>query len=296
MQLCGANRLMGIPDGDLDGHAHVFEAGLPLAAVRRYAPSHDALLSDYVGLLDQHGLAGGLLVQPSFLGSDNTYLLAALHACRHESRNKSMRGVVTLEPDTAPEMLDRMSHAGVVGMRFNLYGKGAGFQFDIEPWRRLLREVSQRGWHIDLHCEGHVLTEVLPLLLSAAETVVVDHFGLPDPLDPLHCAGQKAILRAPAGRVFVKASGPYRVFRDDRSDSAAERCVEVFQRLYETLGPDQMLWGSDWPWTQFDGRHSYADCLAWLTRWSMGRASRPEFSPPKMAHVVRDGIRRMDRR
>jgi predicted TIM-barrel fold metal-dependent hydrolase len=46
--------------------------------VRRYAPSYDAPLGDYLGQLLAHGFSHGVLVQPSFLGTDNRYLLSAL--------------------------------------------------------------------------------------------------------------------------------------------------------------------------------------------------------------------------
>ena len=73
----------------VDGHAHVFLKDMPLAGTRRYAPSHDATPADYLGLLDAHRVTHGVLVQPSFLGTGNDYLLAALRA--HPQR---LRGVV----------------------------------------------------------------------------------------------------------------------------------------------------------------------------------------------------------
>src|SRR5438876_523740 len=62
----------------IDSHAHVFSRGLKLAATRRYAPDYDATLAEYLNHLGAHGLSHGVLVQPSFLGTDNSYLLPAL--------------------------------------------------------------------------------------------------------------------------------------------------------------------------------------------------------------------------
>ncbi|MCS0468087.1 hypothetical protein LV178_22070, partial [Burkholderia mallei] len=62
----------------IDAHAHVFETGLPLAGRRRYAPDYDAPLDAYLAQLDAHRVSHGVLVQPSFLGSDCRYLLRAL--------------------------------------------------------------------------------------------------------------------------------------------------------------------------------------------------------------------------
>lgn len=53
-------------------HAHVFARDLPLTSDRRYAPAYDATIDDYLGMLDRNGMSHGVLVQPSFLGTDNS--------------------------------------------------------------------------------------------------------------------------------------------------------------------------------------------------------------------------------
>lgn len=62
----------------VDAHAHVFARSLALTPDRRYAPQADALLEDYLAHLDTHGLHAGVLIQPSFLGTDNRYMLDAI--------------------------------------------------------------------------------------------------------------------------------------------------------------------------------------------------------------------------
>ncbi len=99
----------------IDAHAHVFERGLPLAAQRRYVPDYDAPLPAYFAQLDGCGVSHGVLVQPSFLGTDCSYLLAAL---RREPRR--LRGVAVIEPDCGFGTLAAMAEAGVVGIRLNL--------------------------------------------------------------------------------------------------------------------------------------------------------------------------------
>ncbi len=45
---------------------------------RRRAPcGYDATPEDYLGMLDANHIAHGVLIQPSFLGADNSYLVAA---------------------------------------------------------------------------------------------------------------------------------------------------------------------------------------------------------------------------
>ena len=73
----------------------------------------------------------------------------------------------------------------------------------------------------------------------------------------------------PKGQAFVKMSAPYRVFSNVSSDAAMRLCLPVLDSLLEDLGPEQLLWGTDWPWTQFEGRHTYPDNVSWLDLMSL---------------------------
>ena len=79
----------------VDTHAHVFVQGLALAATRRHSPEHDATTADYLALLDAHGCSHGVLVQPSFLGSDNSFLVRALRSVLETS---GLRTIGTSRP------------------------------------------------------------------------------------------------------------------------------------------------------------------------------------------------------
>jgi predicted TIM-barrel fold metal-dependent hydrolase len=124
----------------VDCHAHVFRVGLPLADVRRYAPDYNATPADYVKMLDANGMSHGVLIQPSFLGTDNTYLIDALR-----EYPKRLRGVAVVEPGVARDELVAMDKAGVVGIRLNLIGKPDP-AFDQDDWRALLRQVADLGF------------------------------------------------------------------------------------------------------------------------------------------------------
>ncbi|MEM8647743.1 MAG: amidohydrolase family protein [Pseudomonadota bacterium] len=268
MQLSGANKLMGGIVGDFDGHAHVFDTSLQMAEGRRYTPLADAPYLLYRNILQQIGLDGGLVVQPSFYGTNNMFLLNVLDTARRQA-DLIIRGVVVIDPETDAETIASLSRRGVVGMRLNLVG-WAYDEFELSRWVKLFDLVNQAGWHVELHLEGWRLGEFLPQLMAHCDQVVVDHFGLPDAADPVGCPGQAAILKAPLGRLMVKVSGPYRVFVNHDGTSAARRCWPIFNRLLERLGPDHLLWGSDWPWTRFEDMHSFQDTLDWRDIWLSG--------------------------
>lgn len=261
--------LMAGLEGRFDGHAHVFRADLPMTTPRRYTPDYDAELSNYAALLRANGLDGGLLVQPSFLGTDNSFLLAALDAAPSDL---TFRGVVMLDPGATIEEIHALTKTGITGLRLNLVDGGVQ-EFDIDLWDGLLRRIDADGWHVELHCEGALLPPLLKALLARCATVAIDHFGLPDPSAPLDCPGHRAIVRAPPERVVIKTSAPYRVFPGVDSDMAAKHCNALYRNLFDHLGPSQLIWGSDWPWTRYERRHVYLRCLEWSREWAYESAS-----------------------
>ncbi|WP_198655083.1 amidohydrolase family protein [Streptomyces geranii] len=234
-----------------DTHAHVFERGLRLAHGRRYSPDYDATVDAYLALLDAHGLAAGVLVQPSFLGTDNSYLLDALGKAPER-----LRGVAVIDPGTPGEELDRLVAAGVRGIRLNLVDRPVP-PLDEPLWQRLARELAARALHLEVQAQRLQWTELEPWLLRWPGAVVVDHLGLPG--DPsLSYPGSLALARLLAApHVWVKASAPYR--------SAPGAATAMLRALLSAGGGERMLWGSDWPWTRHERDRVYGTTLTWLT-------------------------------
>ena len=239
----------------IDTHAHVFRRDLPLAGQRRYTPDYDALPSDYLALLDAHGLDRAVLVQPSFLGADNRYLAQVLG--EHPER---LRGVAVVDPLIGETQLRDLGQAGVTGMRLNLFGMPTP-ALSEEPWRGLLERINALDWHVEVHAQAERLPAILPALLEAGCRVVVDHFGRPGAAN-----GMAYLLRhAETDRVWVKLSAPYRNWADDGAGRAAAR--EAARGLLKAFGAERLMWGSDWPHTEHRDRASYAASLQWLGEW-----------------------------
>ena len=159
----------------VDTHAHIFRQGLKLADSRRYAPDYDANLADFLALLDRHGMSHGVLVQPSFLGTDNSFLVAALRA--HPQR---LRGIAVVEPTISAEALAELAATGVVGIRLNLVGAEIP-DVKMGPWPTLLQRLVKLDWQVEVQREAKDLPRIVGPLLNAGLKVVVDHFGRPDP-------------------------------------------------------------------------------------------------------------------
>jgi predicted TIM-barrel fold metal-dependent hydrolase len=250
----------------VDTHAHVFRQGLALADVRRHTPDHDATPAEYLKLLDGHGLSHGVLVQPSFLGTDNSHMVQALRAARGR-----LRGVAVVAPDIAEAGLRELAEAGVAGIRLNLIGLDLP-GLHAPAWQTLLARVNALGWHVELHLQAARLPDIVPALLAAGCRVVVDHFGRPDPALGTADPGFRYLLRqADSGRVWVKLSAPYRNW-PAAACAASGRLAA--QQLLEAFTPDRLMWGSDWPHTEHRHLASYPAAMQWLDAWIDDPAQR----------------------
>ena len=239
----------------IDSHAHVFTRDLPLAPTARHAPEYDALLETYLALLDAHGVTHAVLTAPSFLGTNNTYLVGAL--VRSGGR---LRGTVIVDPRVERTVLDDFAQQGVVGIRLNYFRTPNLPDFGSRDYQQLFAHVRDLDWHVEIYLEGPRLAKVLPLIATSGAKVIVDHFGSPDPQSGLACPGFIAVLAAVAeGCTWVKLSAPYRLGGVDAGPYAAT--------LLRECGPERLVWGSDWPWTQNATGKTYALTLEWLDSW-----------------------------
>ncbi len=243
----------------IDCHAHVFLHSLPMPDPRRAPAGYDATPETYLGLLDAHGMSHGVLVQPSFLGLDNSYLLSVLRA--HPDR---LRGIAVVAPGVTPQQLDALQDAGVVGIRLNLVGLPAP-DFSSPGWSALLAELKARDWQVEVHQLAQELKPVLDPLLAAGLHVVVDHFGRPSAALGVDDPGFRYLLsQAQSRQVWVKLSGAYRNGPDGRGQETARAAMPL---LLSAFGVQRLMWGSDWPHTLFEKTAHYSAEKTLLESW-----------------------------
>ncbi|CAO3426097.1 amidohydrolase family protein [Azospirillum endophyticum] len=239
----------------IDTHAHIFRADLPMAAGRRYSPAHAAELAEWFSLQDRAGLSHGVLIQPSFLGTDNSFIEAALRA--HPQR---LRAVAVVDPGVADEELDRLGALGFVGVRLNLVGRELE-DYTAAHWQDFFRRLAGRRWQIEIQRRFDDLAEIVPAIAAAGVTVVIDHFGLPqggiDPANRRHAAFLQVLRRTPDA--WIKLSAPYRA---GLTPELAARSVDLLREACG--GSDRFVWGSDWPHTQHEAETGYAAQVARL--------------------------------
>jgi predicted TIM-barrel fold metal-dependent hydrolase len=232
----------------IDTHAHVFHRELKLAPGRRYAPGYDAPLSLYLEQLDHNGITNGVLVQPSFLGTDNSYLVSCL-----KQTNGRLRGIAVVDPTVSADELRALDRTGIMGIRLNLVGQPLP-DLAADEWKGLLANVKSMGWQVEIQRNASDLAVLAPQLLDHGVTVVLDHYALPDPKLGVADPGFQSVLKLGATKnVWVKISAPY------RNGAAGESFAkEAYPLLRSAYGLDRLLWGSDWPHTQFEATQAYA--------------------------------------
>jgi len=261
-QWSDANDINGTKDARItavDAHAHVFVRGLPLAAQRRHAPDYDATLDAYAGHLRANGISHAVLVQPSFLGTDNSFFLDV--ARRYPRRFRGVAVVDCSVTDTELALLDR---TGVVGIRLNLIGLPVP-QLSAPEWQRLLARVNALGWHVEVHREAVDLHAVVGPLLEQGCTVVVDHFGRPNPHTGTNDPGFGYLLSVAAtGRVWIKLSAAY---RSAPGNDGTALGTALASQLLDAYTPERLVWGSDWPHTQHQQLVDYDATRRALDQW-----------------------------
>lgn len=238
-----------------DCHAHVYES---IAAVSkaRYIPKSPAPLKQWQKNLKNHKLKGGVIVQVSFLGADNSQLCNALE----KLDKKRFAGVAVVPLDVSDAELDMLVNDGIRGLRWNLV-KGAEVPILTSPMAKsFFKKLRIRNLHLEIHLEGPRLASLLPTIADQGINIVVDHFGLPsEPMpkdDPMITALSTLQDRK---NVFFKFSAHYRT---------PFSLLPHGQEIMSLLPDGHVVWGSDWPHTQYEAQQSYEDNYQTATLWS----------------------------
>jgi len=230
--------------GACDCHVHVVgpHTKFPQVATRSYTAG-PAMLESLRAVGEPLGVTRYVLVQPSFYGTDNTYLLETLDVLKENGR-----GVVVLDPAVvSSRQLNELAARGVRGVRVNFYSKAsplarAGLENVLNRFMALL---PRDGWHIEVIAALPAIVAVAAAIQRSTLPIVIDHYGVPEDALPRSEMGRVLLdlLRLP--HVWMKVSAPYRVVRDPVATIPPPAWLEAFL----DAAPDRCVWGSDWPHT-----------------------------------------------
>lgn len=233
--------------GIVDCHFHVIAPPdrAPMARGRSYTPA-PASIDEWRATMAPLGVTHGVVVQPSFYGTDNRVLLEAL-----EEGQGRLVGVAAVGADVSDSELDRLVDAGVRGVRVAHFEPGdpramGGF-VSWDAFDALEPRLAERALHLQLFTDSRLLPAIAPRIHRSLVPVVIDHMGrAPATLGANHDGIHALVELMRDGPAWVKLSGIANL-----SDAGPD--YEDARPIHQVLvdaAPDRLVWGSDWPHTK----------------------------------------------
>lgn len=229
-----------LPSAACNAHCHVFgpRSRFPYARDATFVPKEDAPKEALYALNDRLGLSRCVVVQSSCHGFDNRVTEDAL-----ASRPGDYRGIALLPTHVQDAELQRLHAAGFRGVRFNFMGH-LGRHTPIEEVIALAARIAPLGWHLQIHGDPALLTDLAPALRRSPTPVVIDHIGRIDAALGPNQPNFQALLQLMADeRFWVKVSGMDRITRLGPPYADAQ----AFARTLVAEFGNRVLWGNDWP-------------------------------------------------
>jgi 2-pyrone-4,6-dicarboxylate lactonase len=224
-----------------DCHAHICgpQSAYGYIPERIYTPP-DALLPEYSRVLDALGCVRSVLVQPSFYGTDNSAMLAAMKIA-----GPTFRGVAVIGDAVTARELEAMHAAGIRGARLNIVdvrtGKG---QLPMERIVKLADRIKPLGWHIEFLMHVDEFPDMDIMLGKLPVEVVFGHLGYVKTEKGTSAPGFRSLLRLLRdGRAWVKFTGAYRI----SSQPLPHPDTNEFASALLEAAPNRIVWGTDWP-------------------------------------------------
>jgi len=239
----------------IDCHCHVFDpARFPYRDDTPYRPAQQEIgtAAQLVRVMDAYGVRHALLVGPtSGYRTDNRCLLDALETCAGR-----FRGIAVVDNDIARSELVTLRRAGVAGVAFNPAMEGLDAVLEAGA---LFASLADLGMVAQVQVAGDQMAALEPWLARQAATLVIDHGGRPDIGAGIAQPGFQALLRlADSGRASVKLSGWQKYAREAHP---YEDAWPYAHALLSAFGPQNCVWGSDWPFLRAPERLDYGPLL-----------------------------------
>jgi D-galactarolactone isomerase len=224
------------PAGMCDTHIHFYDHKYPLAPTATMDPP-DASVADYLKLRKRLGIERTVVVQATAYGTDNRCTLDAV-----SQMGDSARGVVVVDDSVSDAELERLTKAGVRGLRFHMLAGG------VLPWdllERMSARVREFGWLIQLQCDGRQFPEREAMIRRASGTVIIDHIGKflePVPVD--HPSFLVLLRLLEKSNIHLRLAGAYEV---SKVGAPSYGDVGALAKAAIRAAPEKIVWASNWP-------------------------------------------------
>jgi predicted TIM-barrel fold metal-dependent hydrolase len=254
------------PPGAVDTHMHLFgpAARYPFDPTTYYI-SADALPETHIALQETLGLSHAILVSGGGYGRNTSHLVDTL--TRFPDR---YRGVALVPDDISDAEIERLTKLGVRGIRFMSASRGGVLPTICEA---TAARAAAHGWHVQFYPHGADIDDFADRLLALPNAIVLDHFASVKAVRGVDQPAMATLKRMlDSGRVWIKLSGPMRCVDGDFPYAA----VTPIARALVAHAPERLLWGSDWPHLNMDGRGmpNDGDLVDQIPQWIEAEADR----------------------
>lgn len=248
-------------EGAIDAHVHVWTPDTkryPLAAgFRREDMSPPSFTpEELLKLATPCGVARVVLIQMSYYGFDNSYMLDTM------ARFPGVfSGVAVIDDTEQPgEAMKRLAKRGVRGFRVRPGGEPVDRWFNrpgIEAMWRTGAEARLAMCHL---IDPDALAALDRMCAKFADTpVVVDHFGRVGIDGTVRAADVANLCRLARHRqTYVKVSAFYAL---GKKQAPYLDLAPMIRQLLDAFGPERLMWATDCPF-QVQNGHTYADSIA----------------------------------
>lgn len=222
--------------GVCDCHMHIYD---PRFTPQKPAsiPQRQATVADYRKVRERLGLERVVIVQPTGYGTDNSCTLDAIRQL-----GDCARGVAVVAPGVEDAELERLTSAGMRGLRYVLFSHGT---LKVDTLTDMAARVATFGWNINLQLSGEDLTQHEAVLAKLPCDLVIDHIGrFTAPVDEKTPGVQTMHRLLDAGRCFVKLSAPY---HGSKSGAPQYEDIGAIARGLVRRWPERMLYATNWP-------------------------------------------------
>jgi predicted TIM-barrel fold metal-dependent hydrolase len=254
------------PPGACDTHIHLFGPAAKYAFTSNSPyTSREALPETNIALQDKLGLSTSVIVSPGGYGRDYQMLADTLE--RYPDR---FRGIALMPDDAPASEFARLTKLGVKGLRMMSAKRGPHVpHYSREGAAR----AADHGWHVQFYPNGTDIIEYADKLLALTNEIVLDHFASIPAAGGVDQPAMKAVLKMlDTGRVWLKLSGPMRCTKQNVLYPEVTPLAHVLVRH----APERLVWGSDWPHVNLDGREmpNDGDLLDLMLEWVPDAATR----------------------
>lgn len=222
--------------GMCDCHMHIYD---PRFTPQKPSsiPQRQATVADYRKVRERLGLERVVIVQPTGYGTDNSCTLDAI-----KQLGDSARGVAVVAPGVGDAELERLTAAGMRGLRYVLFSHGT---LKVDTLTDMAARVATFGWNINLQLSGEALTGHEAMLARLPCDLVIDHIGrFTAPVDDKAPGVQTMHRLLDQGRCYVKLSAPY---HGSKSGAPKYEDIGAIARGLVRRWPERMLYATNWP-------------------------------------------------